>query len=237
MEDSTSPHDAMAQFVGMFTRQQEAFNAQLRLQAEANQARLDAIAAKPPAARKAQPPLYLGALEEDLELWFFMIEQYYSDYFPQMHENSSIFVTMILCHLGTTPMNWYRQFSAHRDNSDLPKTWEAFKNGLRARFLPPDHEYLLREKLLKTTQTGSLYEYIAAFNDVLIQCKLPITPLEQRFYFQHGLRVELGRHLREFEAANLAQSMEIANRHNVANSLADHKSDDWVKTANCHRCK
>jgi hypothetical protein len=96
-------------------------------------------------------------------LWLFSIEQYYSDYFPQMHEESSAFTAMISCHLGPTPMNWFRQFGLECDRDVVAKSWPTFKGAVRQRFLPPDHEFLLRERLFAIQQTGSIQDYIFLF--------------------------------------------------------------------------
>ncbi|OWY98446.1 hypothetical protein PHMEG_00030790 [Phytophthora megakarya] len=60
-----------------------------------SKAHIDAMASKANVPRKTQPPTYQGTLMEDLELWFFSIEQYYADYHPQMVEDMPQFVTMI----------------------------------------------------------------------------------------------------------------------------------------------
>ncbi|POM81791.1 hypothetical protein PHPALM_194 [Phytophthora palmivora] len=48
----------------------------------ANEVRIDALAAKPTAARKKQPPTYESKLTDDRELRFFSIELYNTDYHP-----------------------------------------------------------------------------------------------------------------------------------------------------------
>ncbi|ETL81369.1 hypothetical protein L917_18282, partial [Phytophthora nicotianae] len=67
---------------------------QSQQQMAASQARIDALTARPTLARKHQPPSYEGKLDEDLELWFFAIEQFYADYHPMMNDESSQFVIM-----------------------------------------------------------------------------------------------------------------------------------------------
>ena len=62
-----------------------------------------------------------------------------------MHEASPAILTLISCHLGPTPMNWYRQFSLDCQRNGVVKSWETFTAALRTRFLPPDHEFLLRK--------------------------------------------------------------------------------------------
>ena len=194
--------------------------------------------AKPRAARKAEPPQYMGTLEEDLELWFFTIEQYYSEYHLIMAEDSPTFVTMVSCYLAPTPMNWYRQFVMECERSRVTRTWDTFKRALRKRFLPPDNEYHLREKLCKLTQMGSLHDYIGQFQNILVQCQLPISALELRFYFQQGMRQETSKHIREHHPSTLEEAIEIALRFDQGlSSRSMPNAEDWEKTATCHRCR
>ncbi|POM62604.1 hypothetical protein PHPALM_28220 [Phytophthora palmivora] len=171
---------------------------------------------------QAEPPKYHGTLKENLELLFVTGEQYYADYHPLMTENSGAFVTMVSCYLAPTPMNWYRQFVTDWDRNHIARTWETFKTAMRKCFLPPDFEYMLREKLGKLTQIGSLCDYVSVFQDVLDPYKVPISPLESRFYSQQGLHSETSRHLREHHPATLEEAIELAMRFDYGALLAVH---------------
>ncbi|KAJ8525039.1 hypothetical protein ON010_g16076 [Phytophthora cinnamomi] len=81
MEETSVPQN-FGELLEALGRQQFNFQALMQHQFAVSEARLDALASKPPAARKAQPPTYRGKLTEDLELWVFTIEQYYADYHP-----------------------------------------------------------------------------------------------------------------------------------------------------------
>ncbi|KAK1930977.1 hypothetical protein P3T76_013566 [Phytophthora citrophthora] len=173
---------------------------------------------KPPAAQKqttnnkAEPPLYHDSLNEDLGALVFTTDQFYADYLRLMAEESAGFVTVVAYHLAPTPMNWYREFVAETNRAGTVRTWENFKAALRTRFLPPDNEYTLREKLCKLTQMGSLHNYIGNFQNILVQCQVPISPLELRFYFQQGLRSETSNHLKEHHPATLDEATVLALR-------------------------
>lgn len=237
--DMPNTPQTFGEMMQFFAQQNAMFQAQLREQIDAQAARFDHLASKPLAARKAEPPKYQGTRNEDLDLWFFTVEQYYSDYHPIMNENSPAFVNMVSCHLAPTPMNWYRQFVADCDRNQVVRTWATFKAAMRKRFLPPDNEYLLREKLCKLTQIGSLHDYVSAFQDVLIQCQVPISPLEKRFYFQQGLRAETTHHLREHHPATLDEAIDLALRfdHGMSGGRTPSATSEWVKSATCHKCR
>ncbi|KAE8954451.1 hypothetical protein PR001_g32487, partial [Phytophthora rubi] len=223
MEETTVPN-TFGELIEALNRQQANFQAMMQHQFAASEARLDALSTKAPAARKSQPPTHQGRLTEDLELWFFSIEQYYADYHPQMVEDSPQFVTVISCHLGVTPMNWYRQFLAECDTTGRTKSWGAFKAAMRRRFLPLDHEFVLRERLWALSQKGSLHDYIAEFQNLLIQCTQQISPLELRFYFQQGLKPATSNHLREHHPQNLDAAMELALRFDHSGDTAQRRT-------------
>lgn len=107
---------------------------------------------------------------------FFCIEQYYSEYYPQMREETPTFVTMVSCHLDPTPMNFYRKFSLECQRTNLVKTRDLFTTALRKRFLPPDFEYMPREKLYNLKQVGTIHDYVASFHDFFVQCRMPLSP-------------------------------------------------------------
>ncbi|ETI36463.1 hypothetical protein F443_17435 [Phytophthora nicotianae P1569] len=130
MEETTVPK-TFGELLEALNEQQVNFQAIMQQQLAMSEARLDALATKPAAARKAQPSTYQGKLSEDLELWFFTTDHYYADYHPQMVEESSLFVTMISCHLRVTPMSWFRQFSSECDSSGRTKSL-AFLQGINA---------------------------------------------------------------------------------------------------------
>jgi hypothetical protein len=164
MEETTTPQTVEG-MLQLLTRQQAEFQGMMQLQYAASQARIDALSARPTVARKHQPPIYQGKLSEDLELWFFAIEPYYTDYHPFLAEESSQFVTMVSTHLGVTPMIWYRQFAVACDHLGRVKTWTVFKEAMSRRFLPPDSEYRLRERLCALSQGSSLHDYVADFQN------------------------------------------------------------------------
>ncbi|KAG6614855.1 uncharacterized protein IUM83_04121 [Phytophthora cinnamomi] len=236
MEQTSTPQ-TFGDVLQLLARQQADFQAMMQQQFAASEARIDALTARPTGARKHQPPTYQGKLDEDLELWFFAVEQFYADYHPQMMEESSQFVTMVSCHLGATPMNWYRQFSLECDSSGRVKTWAIFKEAMRHRFLPPDSEYRLRERLCALSQTSSLHDYVADFQNLLIQCTVPISQLELRFYFQQGLKPATANHVREHHPATLDETIQLAMRFDHAGKRAFMLDNDWQTTATCHRCK
>lgn len=105
---------------------------------------------------------------------------------------------------------------------------------MRRRFLPPDSEYRLRERLCGLSQTQSLHEYVAEFQNLLVQYTVPISQLELRFYFQQGLKSSTVNHIREHHPSTLDETIELALRFD---HVVQRVNTDWQETATCHRCK
>ncbi|GMF82982.1 unnamed protein product [Phytophthora fragariaefolia] len=98
MEQPATPQN-LDEMLNFLAQQQAQLQDQVNKQLAVQSARLETLITKPRATPKGEPPQFKGTLHEDLELWFFTIEQYYSDYHPLMVENSPTFVTMVSCHL------------------------------------------------------------------------------------------------------------------------------------------
>ncbi|KAF1333397.1 Retrovirus polyprotein, partial [Globisporangium splendens] len=222
-------------------------NMHMNAQMEQSNQRFDHLLLANQGERKnAHPPVYDGKLNEDLELWIFATEEYYSS------KNN----------LGKTVLNWYRAFSAQCESENVPKSWSLFKTRLRERFRPKDFEYNLRERLFHLKQTGSIHEYVSRFQDLLSQSELSISEMEKRFYFQNGLRNETAKKIKEESPSRLADVIEIASNFEFAHFAGkspqtsstgsiskpkaekkqfsqkskDTQKDDWKKTATCHKC-
>ncbi|OWZ01670.1 hypothetical protein PHMEG_00026894 [Phytophthora megakarya] len=107
---------------------------------------------------------------------------------------------------------------------------------MRHCFLPPDHESSLHECLCALRQKGTLHDNIAEFQNLLIQCTLPISPLGLRFYFQEGLKAATAKHLREHHPDNLEQAIELALLFDHSRHYDQPATADWETTTTCHRC-
>jgi uncharacterized protein (DUF1919 family) len=86
-------------------------------------------------------------------------------------------------------------------------------------------------------QTGSLHDYVADFQNLLIQCTQQISPLEMRFYFQQGLKTATSNHLREHHPQTVDAAIDLALRFYHAGQLASGAKNNWEAKATCHRCK
>lgn len=216
---------AMQQLLAYLQQQQQVFQVQMTAQMQANQAQMQQTQAQfermlqiqgQGTSKKKEPPIYEGKLNEDIELWIFATEEYYSNRRTLMEANTSEFVSLISSNLGTSVMNWYRAFATQCTATNIPRTWNLFKQQLRARYRPRDFEFNLRERLFDLKQIGTFHEYTTKFQDLLSQTELHITEMEKRFYFQNGLRSETQSKIKEHSPGTLAEAIEIASNFEFA---------------------
>jgi len=74
--DQPDTPQTLAEVLNLITSRKMELQAMMQRQQAASEARIDALAARPKAVGKNPPPTYNGKLDEDLELWFFSLEQY-----------------------------------------------------------------------------------------------------------------------------------------------------------------
>lgn len=91
------------------TQQQTTQMGQLLAQtAQLQQQILQAQSRPRPTRKKSDPPRFEGNDNDDLELWIFSTEQYYSDFQTEMQEFSSSFLGMVFANLGVDAQAWFR---------------------------------------------------------------------------------------------------------------------------------
>ncbi|KAK1930430.1 hypothetical protein P3T76_014101 [Phytophthora citrophthora] len=211
---------SMQQLLVFITQQQQATQAQLQAQFEAQMqpanARFEFLVSSRSDQKKKDPPMYEGKYGEDIELWIFATEPYYASRRELMEADSSDFVTMISSNLGKSVLNWYRAFIADCERLQVHPTWPLFKRQLRTRFRPKDFEYDLRERMFRLKQRENIHDYVSKFQDLLSQTELSISELEKRFFFQNGLREETAKKIKEESPSTLQEAIEIASNFEFA---------------------
>lgn len=84
-------------------------------------------------------------------------------------------------------------------------------------------------------QVESFHDYVSNFYNLLVQSSECISPLEQRFYFQQGLRRETSRVVNEQSPEDLETTIAIAAQYEQAHFAQG--DNNWTNDAICHRCK
>jgi hypothetical protein len=155
---------AVIQLMQMMQQQNIQSKAQLQAFMQPTHRQFNLMLNRQGPVRKKDPPMYEGKMNEDVELWIFSSEDYYSYKRHLMTEDSSEFVEEIARNLGKSVQNWYGTiFTADCAAAGVNKTWILFKEKLRQRIKPNDFEYNLRERMIELKQTTSIHEYVAKF--------------------------------------------------------------------------
>ncbi|KAJ8566439.1 hypothetical protein ON010_g6685 [Phytophthora cinnamomi] len=118
-------------------------------------------------ATKFPPPGFEGNVNDDLELWSFSAEQYYSDFKTEMHELSSSFSDMVFANLGVDAQAWFRDVKLSMGPN--PLAWALFKERIRAPFRDKDFKYKTLLKMFELKPTKSQQEYTSRFLHLLSQ--------------------------------------------------------------------
>ncbi|EGZ18742.1 hypothetical protein PHYSODRAFT_500028, partial [Phytophthora sojae] len=78
---------------------------------------------------------------------------------------------------------------------------------IRKCFRSRDFEYDLQPRLCNLRQHGFYHGYLSESQNLLFQCMEPISPVEQRFYFQQGLRSNIYRSINEKRSKKLSTGL------------------------------
>ncbi|KAG3085289.1 hypothetical protein PI125_g19268 [Phytophthora idaei] len=159
-----SGHSVLIQMMPMMAVQQQAmqhqqqqFQAFLEHQARVQNEIYEKHARATRQKSKAEPPKFNGAVNEDLELWLFPIEEHLSSYAAEQDSNDSRFVDMVVPYLGTDVMSRYREFK--HTLGETPRTWCVFKQQLRVRFRDSDFEFKLLSRFYNLRTSSTQQEY------------------------------------------------------------------------------
>ncbi|KAG3254618.1 hypothetical protein PI124_g856 [Phytophthora idaei] len=120
-----------------------------------------------PTRNKPDPPRFECKDSDDLELWIFSTEQYYSEFQTEMHELSSSFSNMMFPNLGVDAQAWFRDVMILIGSS--PLTWQLFKERVRARFRDKDFKFKTLTKMFELKPGKSQQEYTSKFLHLLSQ--------------------------------------------------------------------
>ncbi|ETN00919.1 hypothetical protein PPTG_24175 [Phytophthora nicotianae INRA-310] len=167
-----------------------------------------------PSRKKADPPRFDGSDQDDLELWIFSTEQYYSEFRTEMHEFSSNFSDMAFANLGTDAQAWYRDVKISLGAS--PFTWGVFKERIRARFRDKDFKYKTLTKMYELNPGKSQQEYTSRFLHLLSQVDTELPEVVKHWFFQQNLRTNTSGYISQNIPETLEKAIELAQRYEDA---------------------
>ncbi|ETM97830.1 hypothetical protein PPTG_20024 [Phytophthora nicotianae INRA-310] len=202
----------MFEFMNTAQRQnQEQMSQMLQQQVLLQQQMLQAhVAAQKPQRKKGNPPQFNGQSNDDLELWLFSTEQYYSNYSEEMEAESSDFVDTIFGNLGPAAQTWYRDFKISL--GDQPATWTISKQRIRERFREADFQHKVLSRLHNLRWSGSQQAYTTKFLHLLSQLDCELPEVVKRWYYQQNLRSDTSAFVSQNVPSTLKEVIELAQR-------------------------
>ncbi|OWY91391.1 hypothetical protein PHMEG_00040049, partial [Phytophthora megakarya] len=212
-EDTMAMMRQMFEYMNTTQRQnQEQMSQMLQQQVLLQQQMLQAhVAAQKPQKKKGNPPQFNGETSDDLELWLFSTEQYYSNYSEEMQCESSEFVNTIFDNSDPTAQTWYRYFKVSL--GEQPATWATFKRCICERFREADNQHKLLSRLHNLRWSGSQHSYTTKFLHLLSQLDSELPESVKRWYYQQNLRPETNAFVSQNVPSTLKEVSELAERY------------------------
>ncbi|GMF16682.1 unnamed protein product [Phytophthora fragariaefolia] len=223
---------SMQQLLLYLTQQQQQYQAQIQAQMQQAYEPFEFRVASRGEQKKKDPPVYEGRFGEDIELWIFATEQNYANKRHLMAADSSDFVTLISSNLGKSVLNCGCRGVLKNISSETQaecagrESWLALSADIRGRYheaaplssvvRPKDFEYDLRERLFYLKQKETTHEHFSKLQDLMSQTELEISELENRFFFQNGLREGTAKKIKEESPNTLQEAIEIPSNFEFA---------------------
>lgn len=138
--------------------------------------------------KPSKPDVYDGKRDAlTVDAWIYQVDTYLNLLTlsnPELNLTEEIKVQYASTLLKKNAANWYYM---QVQIGITPATWEAFKTGLRAEFVPQDNVRRQRDKLTKLVQSNSVAFYLETFRNIVISIP-DISEAEKLDKFLNGLK-------------------------------------------------
>ena len=190
------------------------------------------------AKRGAKPEVMLfdGSLDPKKYMdWEVGLEEYF-DWFHLPESRRVQFAQMKLA--GQARIYWPNLLATAERRREPPvATWEEMKSRMRGKFVPACYRPMIIDEWQHLRHgDGSIAEYIARFDDLMIRCNLDEEPVATLARFRAGLRPEYQRELILQEVTTLEKAyrfttnMELYSSHAQRNPTLWYCTPDTVRT-------
>lgn len=162
----------------------------------------------------AKPAKFCGKGDSpDVASWLFGMSIFFRASGTSMSDDPSQ-VAYAASSLEGPAMQWWRsvdQAASRIGGKPAPSTWHEFAAALTQRFQAVNAERVARDKLLALRQDGSVSQFIAQFQQLLLYCP-DLSPEEQLHRFINGLKPQTMRELSMREPPDLEAAISMAER-------------------------
>ncbi|CAN6473311.1 unnamed protein product [Victoria cruziana] len=163
-----------------------------------------------PLMKDLKPAKYGGARDvKELENFLYHIELYQT---ANSIVSDKMKITSAVMLLVDDAMLWWRRRSSDQERGLCHiDTWAEFKQEMRDFFLPKDTEYSARWKLLELKQTGSIHDYVKAYQAKMLEI-MSMSDEDRLFHFMVGLQPWAEQELRRQDPKDLSSALAAAER-------------------------
>ena len=157
------------------------------------------------------------------------LEEYF-DWFQLPESRRVQFVQMKLA--GQAQIYWQnRQATAERRREPPVSTWEEMKSRMRGKFVPAYYQPMIIDEWQHLRQgDGTVADYIARFDDLMIRCNIDKEPVATLARFRAGLSPEYQRELILQEITTLEKAYSFATNMELYSSHAQRTTTAWFST-------
>ena len=166
--------------------------------------------------------------------WEVGLQEYFEWY--QLPENRRVqFAQMKLA--GQARIYWRNLLATAERRHEPPiTTWEEMKGRLRSKFVPACYRPMIIDEWQHLRQgDGTVGDYIARFDDLMIRCNIDEEPLATLARFRAGLRPEYQRELILQEVSTLEKAYRYTSNMELYSSHAQRTASTWYSAADTVR--
>ena len=128
------------------------------------------------------------------------------------------------------------QATAERRHEPPITTWEEMKGRLRGKFVPACYRPMIIDEWQHLRQgDGTVGDYIARFDDLMIRCNIDEEPMATLARFRAGLRPEYQRELILQEVSTLEKAYRYTSNMELYSSHAQRTASPWYSAADTVR--
>ncbi|CAN6479603.1 unnamed protein product [Victoria cruziana] len=163
-----------------------------------------------PLMKDLKPAKYGGARDvKELENFLYHIKLYQTA--NSILSDKMKITSAVMLLVDDVMLWWRRRSSDHEKRLCHIDTWAEFKQKMRDFFLPKDTEYSARRKLLELKQTGSIYDYVKAYQAKMLEI-MSMSDEDRLFHFMVGLQLWAEQEFRRQYPKDLSSALATAER-------------------------
>lgn len=227
----------MAQLMAHFLQQQQVLSTQYEMMRRESTAHVTPIPVEPVQVAAAGPrlplPLFHGRDGESVTTWLFQANAA----FESVKASDAYRLNAVISMLGGAALQWYHNWTLMVEQGRRQRlvSWKDFESEIRKEFQAPHQQQLLRERLSRTKQIGTVQQYAHQFRSILNQIE-EMNEMDMISYFTRGLQTRTRGEVKYRAPTTLKDAIDIAitydtawfGRENGSNAVNEKPKQFWT---------